>query len=271
MFSKISETISHLFRRKTTTKVSIITSVFDGDRYIRSFMEDITRQTHFPYCELILINPNSPGNEESVILEYIEKYPDNIVYKKLDEDPGLYECWNMGAKMATGEYLTNANLDDRRAPTHIEEHSRFLDTYSQVSMVSAVIKVTKTPHETWETTPSQETWFNSVPKFYDVARLFRKVDGELTSQNIVHCMPVWRKSLHDVVGYFNQDEYDPHCDWELWIRAGLAGLGYGFIHKPLGLYLFDEGSHNNRNDDLRVAMNRKIVKDYWVRVQEFVK
>ena len=44
-------------------KISIITSVYDGDDYIESFLEDITRQTIFKdKCELIMVNANSPGN-----------------------------------------------------------------------------------------------------------------------------------------------------------------------------------------------------------------
>ena len=66
-------------------KISILTSVYDGDEYIRPFLEDITRQTIFESkCELVIVNANSPGNEEEVIKEYVEKYPDNIKYKKLD-------------------------------------------------------------------------------------------------------------------------------------------------------------------------------------------
>jgi cellulose synthase/poly-beta-1,6-N-acetylglucosamine synthase-like glycosyltransferase len=95
-------------------KISIITSVYDGDDHIEGFLEDITRQTIFKEkCELILINANSPGNEEEVINQYLKKFPDNIVYKRLDKDPGIYGVWNMGIELSTGEFLTNANLDDR--------------------------------------------------------------------------------------------------------------------------------------------------------------
>ena len=56
-------------------KISLITSVFDGDEFIQGFLEDITRQTIFKdKCELVLVNANSPGNEEEVIKKYMEKY-----------------------------------------------------------------------------------------------------------------------------------------------------------------------------------------------------
>src|SRR3990167_11330890 len=92
--------------------ISIITSVYNGGQFINGFMEDITQQTIFDQCELIMINANSPGNEEAVIKKYMQKYP-NIIYKKLDKDPGLYAVWTLAIQMAQGEYITNANLDDR--------------------------------------------------------------------------------------------------------------------------------------------------------------
>ena len=60
-------------------KISIITSVYNGDEFIESFLEDITEQTIFKdKCELIMVNANSPGNEGEIINKYIEKYPENI-------------------------------------------------------------------------------------------------------------------------------------------------------------------------------------------------
>ena len=72
----------------TGPKISIITSVYNGDQFIEGFLADITRQTIFDQCELIMINAGSPGNEESVIKKYMTQYS-NIIYKRLDFDPGL--------------------------------------------------------------------------------------------------------------------------------------------------------------------------------------
>ena len=52
--------------------------MYDGDEFIEPFLEDITSQTIFDNCELILINANSPGNEEKIINK--PKY----IYCKLD-------------------------------------------------------------------------------------------------------------------------------------------------------------------------------------------
>src|SRR5271155_5531949 len=115
-------------------RVSIITSVYKGDLYIEEFMQDITSQTIFDQCELIMINANSPDNEEVVIKRYMERYP-NIVYVKLDKDPGLFAVWNLGIEMARSNYITNANLDDRLKFDCYETHVAYLDVHPEIDLV----------------------------------------------------------------------------------------------------------------------------------------
>src|SRR5579871_950607 len=88
--------------------ISIITSLYGADQFIEGFLEDIVQQTVFDQCELIIINANSPGNEENTIKKYMERY-DNILYFRLNRDPGLYGVWNLAIKMSRGTFITNAN------------------------------------------------------------------------------------------------------------------------------------------------------------------
>jgi len=53
--------------------VSIITSVFDPDNlFMKQFLYDITRQTIFADCELILIQPPRSGDAQGIIEEYMK-------------------------------------------------------------------------------------------------------------------------------------------------------------------------------------------------------
>ncbi|NEP77964.1 MAG: glycosyltransferase [Okeania sp. SIO3B3] len=255
------------------TKVSIITSVFKGDKYIEEFLKDITRQTVFDRCELILINPNSPGNEEPVIEHYLKQYP-NIVYQKLDYDPGLYEVWNIAIKMARGEYITNANLDDRRAPEHIEKHLKVLEENLDFDLVCASLKVTRTENETWENNTAHATWFGpGFPEYIKTKHLFRKekvngtTTGKIVSQCIPHCMPVWRKSLHDEYGYFDETEYGTGADWEFWLRCSSAGAKFKLIREPLGIYLENASSYMRVFSQREQMMNKVIEKYYRTDLQ----
>ena len=235
-------------------KISIITSVYDGDEYIRPFLEDITRQTIFEdKCELILINANSPGNEEEVIQEYLEKYPDNIIYKRLEEDPGIYGVWNIGVEMSSGEYLTNANLDDRKAVNSLERHAKELYTSEEIDLVYADMIITDQPNETFESNSSQGRRYN-FPKF--------SLD-DLKMSNMPHASPMWRKNYHDKYGNFD-DKYRSAGDWEMWLRGASQGSKFKKIESLLGLYYFNPKgiSTNPENFDWKEEEEREVFKKY---------
>jgi len=204
-------------------KVSIITSVYNGDEFIQGFMEDITRQTIFADCQLIMINANSPGKEEAVIKKYMKHYP-NIVYIRLNADPGLYGVWNMAIKMAQGKLLTNANLDDRLAPNCYEIHYNALRTHSEIDLVYSPCFITYIPNQVFDVHCGLPTL--PCPAFSK---------AELQKGCIVNNHPMWRKSMHAKYGLFDE-KYKIGGDWEMWLRAVSQGAQFMRIDQPLGLY-----------------------------------
>ena len=240
---------------KDLPKVSLITSVYNGDDYIRPFLEDITRQTIFEEkCELILINANSPGNEEEVINEYLEKYPDNIVYKRLDEDPGIYGVWNMAVEMSTGEFLSNANLDDRKAPNALEVHAKALFAEPDVDLVYGDMLITDKANETWESNSANGRAYN-FPEF--------SVES-LKMVNMPHAAPMWRKSIHEKHGVFN-DKYKSAGDWEMWLRAATGGSIFKKLSSsPVAIYHFnpDGISTNPENFSWKRKEEEEIYETY---------
>lgn len=210
-------------------RVSIITSVYNGDQFIEGFLYDITQQTIFNQCELIMINANSPGNEEAVIRRYMALYP-NIIYKKLDEDPGIYGVWNHAIKMAQSPYITNANLDDRLKYSCYEVHARALDEHKEVDLVYSDFFITHYPNELFLINRHEKIAI--MPEFSAIN--MRKV--------LPNNHPMWRKSLHEKYGFFDET-YRHAGDWQMWLRAvkngalflkvpGIYGLYY---HNPKGL------------------------------------
>ena len=239
-------------------KVSIITSVYDGDDFIRPFLEDITGQTIFKEkCELILINANSPGNEEPVINEFLEKYPDNIVYKRLEEDPGIYAVWNIAAKMATGEYITNANLDDRKSINSLEAHAKELFSNQDVDLVYADMLITDQPNESLKKNSSEGRKYNFPDFTFD----------NLKMTNMPHASPMWRKSYHEKYGYFD-DKYRSAGDWELWLRGASKGSMFKKIHDVLGLYYFNPKGISTNPDNY--SWKRKEEKEIFEKYKEMV-
>ena len=237
-------------------KVSIITSVYDAADTIEGFMEDLTNQTIFEEkCELVLVNANPPGqnHEEDIIKQYIEKYPNNIVYERLEEDPGIYATWNRAIELSTGEFITNANCDDRKARNSIEAHTRALHADPDVDLVYADSFITDQYNETFDNNTSNGRRYN-FPPF---------TCANLKMANMPHQNPMWRRSYHDLYGLFDP-KYRSAGDWELWLRGASQGSQFKKIDRVLGLYCFNPKgiSTNPENFGWKREEEKEIFEKY---------
>jgi len=210
-------------------KISLISSVYNSDEYIEQFMEDITRQSIFKdKCEWIIINANSPGNEEEVIMRYVNKYP-NIIYKRLDSDPGIYATWNMAIKMSTGEFITNANTDDRKSPNSLLEHAKTLFLNKEIDLAYSDSYITHEANKRWEDIDKNNCQRYNFEQFSPKAML---------RGNLPHNNPMWRRSLHEKFGFFNEN-YRSASDWEFWLTCAAGGSKFIKCDIPLGIYYFN--------------------------------
>jgi glycosyltransferase involved in cell wall biosynthesis len=233
-------------------RVSIITSVYKGDEFIEGFLIDIVRQTIFEECELIIINANSPGNEEPIIKQYCEQYP-NIIYERLAADPGLYAVWNYAIRKARADLITNSNLDDRRNPESLEMHARALEEDPAVDLVYSDVYVTHTPNETFEN--NTHLWLIQ-PDEFSANIMFKCLPGPL---------PMWRASLHNHYGFFDE-QFISAGDFDYWNRVAAAGVIFKKVPGISGLFYQNPHGLSTDQDALKVERrnyeNNLIVARY---------
>jgi hypothetical protein len=264
-------------------KISIIASVFAADDDIAGFLEDISRQSVFELCELQLCDLPASHRDavavEAIIRHYADRYS-NIRYQKLSADPGLYEIWNSLIRESRGRYIAMAPLDDRRAPECLEHLLLALEMNPQVDVVCAGVHATRRPGERWERHSAYRTYgcgFNwqqndtsslgSDADFGIHDLFYRDESGAwIDSDCLPHCMPLWRKSLHERFGFFDEAAHGPLADWEFWVRCAAGGARFRLLRTVLGLYLENPNSHNRRvSTD---GIKRRIIDRYSVSVGE---
>ena len=217
-------------------------------------MADITSQKVFDQCELILINANSPssGCESNIIQVYCKKYPEQIVYLELDQDIGLYAVWNLAIRMARGEYLTNANLDDRLSPDCYAVHARVLDCNPQVDLVYSDSYLTYVPNENFIINSSAS--IIRYPEFE--SSLMQKI-------NLPSFNPMWRKALHSKYGYFDE-QLKIAGDWEFWLRLVVDGVLFKKAPGIHGLFYYNkQGLSLNRDQYKRQLLERNLIRSRY--------
>jgi glycosyltransferase involved in cell wall biosynthesis len=224
--------------------VSLITSMFNASEFIDSFMDNILSQTIFKKCELFIVDAN-PKSEKHLIKNYLDY--ENIIYTHISDfgltkDPGVYGCWNLAVKNCSGKYITNTNLDDRRSSDAIEKQYLMLEQMSFIDLVYYRTLVTQKPNETVEKNSSDGEFPCIEFSFQNLLKV-----------NSPHCQPMWRKSIHDRFGYFNETlKYA--ADYDMWLRAAHDGAKMLRINEVLGLYYRNPKGISSNEENLADAI-----------------
>lgn len=92
---------------KNSPKISIITVVFNGEKYLEETMQSVINQT-YKNIEYIIVD----GGSTDGTLNIVRKYEDKISYWISEPDDGIFDAMNKGAESATGEYIYYLNAGD---------------------------------------------------------------------------------------------------------------------------------------------------------------
>jgi len=217
---------------KTSPLVSAIVSTYNAERLIRGCLEDLEAQTIADRLEIIVVDSGSQQNEWAIVKEFQQRY-DNIVYLRTAKREGVYTAWNRGIQAASGKYITNANTDDRHKQDAFERMAAVLEARPDIALVYANVYVNKTENETFEnhTRVGAYRW----PDFDPVKLIYKSYIGP---------QPVWRKSMHEKYGYFDES-FASAGDREFWLR--MAGSETFFhLDEFLGLFLKTPTSVSHR-------------------------
>ncbi len=113
--------------------VSVITPVFNGDRFLAQAIESVRSQT-YDAIELILVDDGSADNSRSIIKSFSER-DRRLVPVLLDKNGGAARAKNHGLERARGEFVAFLDADDFWAPAKLEKQVRLLRENPDVGIV----------------------------------------------------------------------------------------------------------------------------------------
>jgi len=88
-------------------KITIITPVFNGEKYLEETIQSVIGQS-YNNIEYIIVDGQSADNT----LEIINAYRDRISQVIVERDRSMYEAINRGIRAASGDYMLVLNSDD---------------------------------------------------------------------------------------------------------------------------------------------------------------
>jgi glycosyltransferase involved in cell wall biosynthesis len=204
-------------------KCSLFCSIYKGQKFLNGYIENMLKQSMFSDIEFVFLDCASPENERVSIEPLTQKYS-NIKYYRLESDPGLYAAWNIAVKKCSAPIIGNWNIDDRKNVHSTEILYKAFERDPSLDLVYGLTYVSTIPNETYEN--------NSYEHIYPCLPHSLK---NLLINNSPHCMPMWKKSIHDRFGYFDES-YKTASDGDLWLRCAVGGARIQMVNHPVGLY-----------------------------------
>jgi glycosyltransferase involved in cell wall biosynthesis len=204
--------------------VSAITPSFRMQKYLKTFLEWLPRQTFFHQLEVVL-DHNEPSTEEVQLVRAFQKqYPGRLKHIVVEKVDPIGTSMNRCIRESAGDYLTIWNIDDLRTDDSIEKQARLLEQRLDIGLVYGNFKTVKAFGRTEGT-------------LIDHSRL---TEDELTRGMIVGPFFMFRKSLIQKAGYFDE-QLKQGPDFDLAVRLAFHTkaamtpglLGY-YLNENLG-------------------------------------
>jgi hypothetical protein len=182
--------------------VSVVTCVFNGERFLREAVESILGQT-FKDLEFIIIDDGSTDGTARILAEYERKDPRVRVYHH--ENRGIAKSANRGCGLARGKYIARMDADDVAMPDRFERQVDFLSKNPEAGLVGGAVEMIDGA--------GKRLFFDQPPLEDEAIRAALLSFGFPIYQPTV----MMRKAAFEAAGGYRAP-FVPADDYDLWLR-----------------------------------------------------
>ena len=206
---------------KNTKKISVLTSLYNCKNFLEGYFQALAKIEGKDQIEVLLLH-NAPQEKElAIVAEYLPAL-DFVRHIIIPEQETLYRTWNRGILLSEGEYITVWNVDDVRFPDSIIQQAEALDRNPEAAIAYGDIWVSN-QYGVCGTKKTNSPVFNTATRKKFLSRFH------------ISCFQMWRKSIHSVVGYYDE-QFKCIADFDFQIKTAIH---FPFVktQEPLGIYL----------------------------------
>ncbi len=209
------------------SKVSAIISAYFDNGYLPYRLENLAMQSLLPTIILVC---QRDSVEHRVAIDHEERL-DTLTIITTADIPTVFSAWNLALDVCDSDYVSNANCDDELYSGSLATLASCLDQNPDSAVVYADSDVADA--------------VAPFPKRFDWAE--GDLDTLLEKGCFMGPMPMWRRSLHEQYGQFD-DSLEVAGDYEFWLRAATGGERFlKYTDKTLGLYRYRADSRERRH------------------------
>ena len=218
-----------------TPYVTIITPFYNTGPVFHETAQSVFQQS-FQQWEWLIINDGSSDSESLSILNSYRDIDPRIMVIDHDTNKGLSAARNTGFRAAKSNYIVQLDSDDLLEPTAVEKWLWFLESNPEYSFCKGY-----------------SVGFGA--KQYIWNKGFHG-GSEFLKSNVVSPTVAIRKSIHEKVGGYDEDDFSGLMDWDFWLRCASNGYWGGTVPEYLDWYRRRE-THSDRWPDFDEGSRQK--------------
>lgn len=195
-------------------KVTVLMSVYNGEKYLREAISSILDQT-FRDFEFLIVNDFSEDSTPAILENYNDP---RIRIINNEENIGLARSLNKGLTRARGRYVVRMDADDVALPHRLERQVGHLDDHPDVALVVSgafIINENGEKKGVYEPTLTSEQYYYSL----------------LFCNCVMHSSAMFRKNVVLKLGGYDES-FKTSQDYDLWCKISNTGRIDG-ISEPL--------------------------------------
>jgi glycosyltransferase involved in cell wall biosynthesis len=188
-------------------KVSIVIPCYNHGVMLREALASVEQVRNANLLEVIIVDDGSSEAETTRILEEVGQAGRSVVAQS---NWGLSAARNVGIRLAKGEFILPLDSDNRVRDAYLNEAASLLKDNPSLDVIYADAEYFGERNGRWH-----------VPEF-DLSSLIRA--------NFIDACALYRKSLWEKVGGYDEQMLMGLEDWDFWLRVALHGGS--FVHLP---------------------------------------
>ncbi len=228
-------------------RVSIIVSLFEREALITQTMKELTRQTIFKSCEVLLI---APQTSDKVLMGSLSKQYSQLRTFYLPGSSDEVDILNTAIQNSSADFVVIAHAGDLHQKNMLEQRVAVLERDSTIDLVYA------------------EFWWNYEPFKKEVKSCDSMRLPEFSAYFFPTCLPcpgsMWRKSVHQRYGLFTK-EFSTKNIWAFWRNAVGSGALFHKLPTPDFIHFIDTAEIVKKNSSLalqEMADEQAIIDRY---------
>jgi len=221
-----------------SVRISVITSLYNCTKYLQGYFDAVDKIENKTECEFILLH-NAPQKEELEIIEQKINGKPWFRHIIINKREGLYFTWNRGIQLSQGTYCAVWNVDDIRFPDSLFLQAKNLEENPNSGLVIGDIYGT-------------DTYGKGSDRYYNNEHIIKN-QNELYRSCIITCFPMWKREIHEAIGFFDE-QFICAGDFDFQIRVARR-YEVEYVNKPLGIYLENTRSKLSNNEMHEIENN----------------